>query len=409
MRAKSAPLLSPLLFVLLLLALGCQAMTGAVCQAAPLKRSGSVKAPVTIRQLASPDLSPPARQSPRTPQPALPDRLHGLIRRVALPAGDRRLALTFDLCERSVHVTGYDAALVKALRQGNARATFFAGGKWMRSHPEATQSLMADERFELGNHSWTHANMAVMGGQKRVDQVLWTSAQAELLREELDARRVRAGKQPTTSQPTGPQPLTLFRLPYGRGGAEAVAAINGLGLAVVQWDVLGEGGGGSVAARARAIAEAVRPGSIVLLHANQVPKDTAAVVKALLPLLRQRGYATATVSELLAAGAPETVDDGYFSIPGDNRIYDDRFEDQGTGGLAIPGRGERAQGWPGRALAFETPTVGPGLSGGEFGTKDFGRVRTQGRRGAVSPDPPRLCRCLPAFKRKSQRVAPLAR
>jgi peptidoglycan/xylan/chitin deacetylase (PgdA/CDA1 family) len=192
---------------------------------------------------------------------------------------------------------------------------------------------MADSRFELGNHTWTHANMALMSGQKRQDQVLWASAQAELLREELDARRAASGKQPT-----GPKPLTLFRLPYGRGGADAVATINALGLAVIQWDVVGEGGTGSAAARARAIAEAVRPGSIVLLHANQVPKDTAALVRALLPLLRQRGYATATVSELLQAGAPETVDDGYFSVPGDNRIYDELFEDQGTGARAKAGR-----------------------------------------------------------------------
>jgi len=330
MRAKTAPLLSPLLSLLLMVAVACQAMTGADCQAATTRRSGPAGTPVTIRHLAAPDRSPPARLVPANPQPALPDRLRGLIRRVALPLGDKRLALTFDLCERTVHVTGYDAALVQALRQGNARATFFAGGKWMRSHPEATLSLMADPRFELANHTWSHANLAVMQGQQRVDQVLWTNAQAELLREELTARRARDGKTPL-----GPQPMTLLRLPYGRGGAEAVGAVNALGLAVIQWDVVGEGGGeggsGGVAARARAIAQAVRPGSIVLLHANQVPKDTAALVRALLPLLRQRGYATATVSELLRAGAPETVDDGYFSVPGDNRVYDELFEDQGTG------------------------------------------------------------------------------
>jgi len=326
MRAKTAPLLSPLLFLLLMVAVSCQAMTGADCQAATTRRSGPAGTPVTIRHLAAPDRSPPARLVPANLQPALPDRLHGLIRRVALPLGDKRLALTFDLCERTVHVTGYDAALVQALRQGNARATFFAGGKWMRSHPEATMSLMADPRFELANHTWSHANLAVMQGQQRVDQVLWTSAQAEFLREELTARRARDGRTPL-----GPQPMTLLRLPYGRGGAEAVHAVNALGLAVIQWDVVGEGGSGSVAARARAIAQAVRPGSIVLLHANQVPKDTAALVRALLPLLRARGYATATVGELLQAGAPETVDDGYFSVPGDNRVYDELFEDQGTG------------------------------------------------------------------------------
>ncbi len=345
MRAKRALLLS----LSLLVAAACLALPGADCQAKALKRSGSPKATHAIHQLAQADLSPPARLFPRHAPPELPARLRGIIRRVALPAGDKRVALTFDLCERAVHVTGFDAALVEALRKENARATFFAGGKWMRSHPEATLALMADSRFELGNHSWTHANMAVMQGQQRLDQVLWTSAQAELLREELDARRVKAGQQPAGKQPvdrqpvggqpvggqpSGPQPLTLFRLPYGRGGAEAVDVINGLGLAVIQWDVVGEGGGGNVQARARAIAQAVRPGSIVLLHANQVPKDTAALVRALLPLLRQRGLATATVSELLDAGAPETVDDGFFSVPGDNRIYDDMFEQDGTGGRA---------------------------------------------------------------------------
>lgn len=282
-----------------------------------------------MRQPSVPDHSPPLRVQPLHPAPMLPERLRGIIRRVALPAGDRRVALTFDLCERAVHVTGYDAALVAALRQGNARATFFAGGKWMRSHPGAAMDLMADERFEMGNHSWTHANMAVVQGRQREEQVVWTSAQAELLREELDRRRSKAG-QPVL----GPQPLTLFRLPYGRGGAETATFLNDLGLAVVQWDIVGEGGGGSVQARAQALAAAVRPGSIVLLHANQVPRDTAALVRALLPLLRQRGFATATVGELLAAGAPETVSDGYFSVPGDNRVYDTLFKDSGTGSRA---------------------------------------------------------------------------
>ena len=329
MRAKRALLL----FLFLLVAVGYQALTGAGSEAAPLKHSGSSKAAQAIRNLPQADLSPPARLVPRHPAPELPARLRGIIRRVALPAGDKRIALTFDLCERAVHVTGFDSGLVEALRKDDARATFFAGGKWLRSHPEAALDLMADSRFELANHSWTHANMAVMQGQKRLDQVLWTSAQAELLREELDARRVKEGKKPA-----GPQPLTLFRLPYGRGGAEAVGVINGLGLAVIQWDVVGEGGGGTMQARARAIAQAVRPGSIVLLHANQVPKDTAALVRALLPLLRQRGLGTATVGELLEAGVPETVDDGYFSVPGDNRVYDTMFEDCGTGGRARKGK-----------------------------------------------------------------------
>ena len=295
-------------------------------QLAESRNPAQARAERHIRQLPEPDMAAPARTAPVEPAPALPEAWRGIIRRVNLSAGQRRVALTFDLCERSVHVTGYDARLVDALRAANARATFFAGGKWLRSHPERALQLMADPRFELGNHAWTHANMAVADSAERQRQAQWTSAQFELLSEELD-RRLAVHKLPEAHL----RPLRLFRLPYGRGGTDVTRQLNALGLAVIQWDVVGEGGHGNALARAQAIAEAVRPGSIVLLHANAVPRDTAQVVRLLLPLLAKKGYATATVSELLALGQPETTDDGYFSIPGDNRIYDAMFLGHGTG------------------------------------------------------------------------------
>ncbi|MDR3639954.1 MAG: polysaccharide deacetylase family protein [Humidesulfovibrio sp.] len=305
-------------------------------QLAEPKNAARARAERAIHALPAPDLSAPARMVPLESLPILPEARRGIIRRVTLPAGDRRVALTFDLCERTVHVTGYDARLVDALRQANAKATFFAGGKWLRSHPERALQLMADPRFELGNHSWTHANMAVAPEAIRKQQVEWTSAQFELLREELD-RRLAAHGLPASER----GPLKLFRLPYGRGGAEVAQFLNGLGLAVIQWDVVGEGGRGNAQARAQVIADAVRPGSIVLLHANAVPRDTAEVVRRLLPLLAHKGYATATVSELLDAGRPETVAEGYFSFPGDNAIYDTLFTGDGTGPRAARFRKSR--------------------------------------------------------------------
>ena len=295
-------------------------------QLAEPKSPASVKTERAIRHLAAADETPPARTSPlHAPQPLAEDR-RGIIRRVDLPEGDRRVALTFDLCERAVHVTGYDARLVDALRAANAKATFFAGGKWLRSHPERALQLMADSRFELGNHGWTHANMAVAPQAERQRQADWTSAQFELLREELD-RRLAARGLPAH----GPAPLALFRLPYGRGGQDAAQFLNARGMAVIQWDVVGEGGSGTAQERAQEIARTVRPGSIVLLHGNCVPRDTAELVRRLLPLLAAKGYATATVGELLAAGRPQTVAEGYFTQPGDNAQYDDWFAGYGTG------------------------------------------------------------------------------
>jgi len=290
----------------------------------------------TIRPLPEPDTSAPARTVPLEVPPPLPEARCGIIRRVRLSEGDRRIALTFDLCERAVHVTGYDALLVDVLRAANAKATFFAGGKWLRSHPGRAQQLMADARFELGNHTWTHANMAEAPEAFRQRQIDWTSAQYELLREDLDRRLAWRGLAPSKLGP-----LRLFRLPYGRGGLEVTRQLNRQGLAVVQWDVVGEGGHGCIQARAQAIAEAVRPGSIVLLHANAVPRDTAELVRRLLPLLAHKGYQTATVSELLEAGHPESVEDGWFCHPGDNRVYDGMFTGYGTGKRVGPARKRR--------------------------------------------------------------------
>jgi len=234
-----------------------------------------------IRPLPKPDTSPPARTTPLHATAPVSTAQSGIIRRVALPEGDRRVALTFDLCERAIHTTGYDAALVDALRAANARATFFAGGKWMRSHPERSMQLMADPRFELGNHSWTHANMFVVTPNEFDQQVQWANAQFELLREQLRRRLSTAGfaDAPQTA-------LRLFRLPYGRGNAATAARLNHMGLAVIQWDVVGEGGG-NAEQRAREILAEVRPGSIILLHANAIPHDTAGIVRHLLQLLAQ--------------------------------------------------------------------------------------------------------------------------
>lgn len=295
-------------------------------QLAEPAEAAKAKAERAIRNLARADESPPARTAPRVSAPPLPEARRGIIRRVTLPEGDRRVALTFDLCERAVHVTGYDARLVDALRAGRAKATFFAGGKWLRSHPERALQLLADPRFELGSHTWTHANMAVAPQAERARQIDWTNAQLEILRDELD-RRLAAQGLPAS----GLGPPTLFRLPYGRGGEDEARLLNERGLAVIQWDVVGEAGGGSAQARAEAIAAALRPGSIVLLHANAMPKDTAEVLRRLLPLLAAKGLATATVSELLSAGRPERVAEGYFTTPGDNALYDTHFAGYGTG------------------------------------------------------------------------------
>ena len=269
---------------------------------------------------------PPARTMPLEPASPLPEAYRGSIRGVRLPAGDKRIALTFDLCEMASDATGYDAKLVNYLREQGVRATFYAGGKWMRSHPEQTKQLMADPLFELGNHAWTHGNLHYLSAQEASEQILWTQAQYELLRQELAASAC-VRRLPSTELDAIPRRLGSFRFPFGTCNRSALDQLVKVGLPAVQWDIVtGDPTRKTSAADiAQRILRGVRPGSIIIAHANGRGWNTAAALPLFIPRLRQQGYEFATVSELLATGKPVTADSCYWSRPGDTDYVDRKY------------------------------------------------------------------------------------
>jgi peptidoglycan/xylan/chitin deacetylase (PgdA/CDA1 family) len=248
-----------------------------------------------------------------------------------IPAGGRKvIALTFDLCERAPHLAGYQKDIVNFLRSRNVKATFFAGGKWMRTHPDKAMQLMADPLFEMGNHAWTHGNLALMDESEVREQIEWTQAQYELLFEEL---AVRARKRGVAREMNKVQPsLRTMRLPYGRNNERTAEIMASMGLPIIQWSIEGEKD-----ERERTVDQLVqwnldraRPGAIILMHANAVPQKTQELVPRLVRELSKRGYDFVTVSELLEMGPAVTVRDGYFDKPGDNRYVDALFDGKGT-------------------------------------------------------------------------------
>jgi peptidoglycan/xylan/chitin deacetylase (PgdA/CDA1 family) len=80
----------------------------------------------------------------------------------------------------------------------------------------------------------------------------------------------------------------------------------------------------------RTVLADVKPGSIVVFHANGREFGTAQAVPAIVRDLRAKGYRLVTVSELLRSGEPVATDDCYELRPGDNRRYDSLFG-EGTG------------------------------------------------------------------------------
>lgn len=314
----------------LLLAMAALAAPGCIAHAAGQEKSlldacwspAEIAAKPGENRSVRPDRRFDAAPGPAPLAPFEPQTVQGVVRRVDV-AGDRKLiALTFDLCEQLGEVAGYDGGVIDYLRKERVKATFFAGGKWMRSHEERVRQLMADPLFELGNHAEAHRNLRRLEGARLADEI----AGPQRTYEEIRARF--AETQCTRSVPQrldaiAPR-LSLFRFPYGACNPRALQAVADQGLTAIQWDL--SSGDPWPAQSAKAIARLLlaraRPGSIILAHANGKGWHTAAALPLVIPKLREMGYEFVTVSELIAAGKPVVSATCYDSHPGDTDRWD---------------------------------------------------------------------------------------
>lgn len=252
----------------------------------------------------------------------VPDALRGAIRRVTLPAGEKAVALTFDLCEQRGEIAGYDGRIFDYLRQQGIKATFFAGGKWMVSHASRTEQLLADPLFEIGNHTETHANLRLLQPAAVTQQVLAPQKAYRDARVRLAARQcVASSPEAMSSIPEQPK---LFRFPYGACNDAAMKAVNDAGMLAIQWDVAtGDPDPRVSAARiAEAMVNETKPGSIIVNHANGRGWHTAEALLIAIPKLKAKGYKFVTVSELMAMGKPVITSECYDRKPGDTNRYD---------------------------------------------------------------------------------------
>ncbi|HEX2312943.1 MAG TPA: glycosyltransferase, partial [Thermomonospora sp.] len=207
----------------------------------------------------------------------------------------RTIALTFD--------DGPDPAwtprLLEVLRRHRAQATFFVVGAQVARHPGLARRLVR-EGHEVGNHTYTHLDMAASPGWR--------------VRLELDlTQRVLAG---ATGRKTA-----LMRMPYSATPAELTgpqwraaraAGRQGYLVALTDRDTEDWAGPGADRIVERAVAEA-RPGegAIVMLHDSGGDRAaTVAAVDRILTRLTARGYRFTTLSRavgLPAANVPASL------------------------------------------------------------------------------------------------------
>ena len=195
------------------------------------------------------------------------------------PREINQIALTFDICQSEGDIAGYDAEIVRILKEKQIPATFFLGGLWMRDHVNETLELANNPLFELGNHSWSHKDFSHISEEMMDEEILQTQ---KLMWELL-------GKQPQ-----------LFRFPYGTYNDTALNVVGENGLYAIQWDVVSGDPDPNILAEPMIdwVLQQLQPGTIVIMHANGRGWHTAEALPSLIDQL-QRDYTFVTISKLL--------------------------------------------------------------------------------------------------------------
>jgi peptidoglycan/xylan/chitin deacetylase (PgdA/CDA1 family) len=162
-----------------------------------------------------------------------------------------------------------------------------------------------------------HFDLSHVNGQTLDDEIRLTEAAYADTRNSLLAKQCAAS---IAQQSPIPDHMSLMRFPYGRCDAKSLAAVADAGLLAIQWDLVT--GDPDPHRSARAIADTiltkVRPGAIIVAHANGRGWHTADALALAIPKLKEEGYSFVTVSELLKAGKPVITASCYLNRPGDN-------------------------------------------------------------------------------------------
>ena len=173
--------------------------------------------------------------------------------------------------------------LLDILKERHMHVTFFVLGEMVKPHPEILKRAVA-EGHEIGDHSWSHPNLAKMSD--------------EAVRSELERTK------DVIADAIGQAP-TLMRPPYGSlTTAQRKWVHETLGFQIILWDVDPDDwkrpGPAIVEKR---ILDGTRNGSIILSH--DIHPGTIEAMPSTFDTLLAKGFKFVTVSELIAMNQPE--------------------------------------------------------------------------------------------------------
>ncbi len=209
---------------------------------------------------------------------------------VSGPATRHVVALTFDDGPNPPYTNG----ILAVLERERVHATFFVVGRAVAAYPAVVRREVRDGDA-IGNHTWDHAHLLVLG-----------AAQIARSLERTDAAIEKAAGTRTT----------LMRPPFGARDWFVLAQARRLGYTPVMWSVPLAGDWENPPPRiiAERILRYVRNGSIIVLHdGNQgiicghgaaEPRlcdrtGSVAATQIIVDALKRRGYGFVTVPELI--------------------------------------------------------------------------------------------------------------
>lgn len=236
----------------------------------PTSASGANKPPaLAVTRLAPPPSPKNAEPAAQSPAPLFETE-------------SRWIALTFD----DGPDDKYTPKILDILKEKDAMATFFLVGKQVEKYPEVARRIV-EEGHTIGNHSWSHRNLATLKPEAYDDQVK------------------RA--QEAIADATGVEPA-LMRAPYGALSDEFLDYLHEQSLRHIYWTIdPRDWDGTSVAEMREGILKHAKPGGIILLHSFGGRKNALDHTLKLLPLiiddLREAGYEFTTVDRMIEADA----------------------------------------------------------------------------------------------------------
>ena len=128
------------------------------------------------------------------------------------PRRPGELALTFDDGPNPA----WTPRMLDVLASHNVQATFFMLGNHAKAEPALVRRIVAAGHL-IGNHSWSHQNLAIAPARRVQEELAWTSQ---------------------TLEEISGAPIRYFRPPFGARRPEVLRVARWMGMTPVMWNAM---------------------------------------------------------------------------------------------------------------------------------------------------------------------------